>query len=105
MSIYTGVVSAEMPADFELEALKAQAIVARTYTVYKITQNQSKHGEAHICDDSSCCQAWITKEDRMARWDDDKREENWKKIVQAVNDTKGRIITYEGKPINNRDAS
>lgn len=100
MSIYTGVVSAEMPADFELEALKAQAIVARTYTVYKITQNQSKHGEAHICDDSSCCQAWITKEDRMARWDDDKREENWKKIVQAVNDTKGRIITYEGKPIN-----
>ena len=36
------VVSAEMPADFELEALKAQAIVARTYTIYKI-QNKKHH--------------------------------------------------------------
>ncbi len=95
-----GVVSAEMPADFDLEALKAQAIVARTYTIYKIEQNQSKHGEAHICDDSTCCQAWITKEDRLARWDEDKREENWNKIVLAVNETKGKIITYNGKPIN-----
>ena len=56
------VVSAEMPADFELEALKAQAIVARTYTIYKI-QNK-KHDNADICDDSACCQAWISKEDR-----------------------------------------
>ncbi len=95
-----GVVSAEMPADFELEALKAQAIVARTYTIYKIMQNQSKHGDAHICDDSSCCQAWITKQDRLEKWDEDKREENWNKIVLAVNETKGKIITYEGKPIN-----
>lgn len=95
-----GVVSAEMPVDFELEALKAQAIVARTYTIYKITQNQSKHGDAHICDSSACCQAWITKEDRIARWEDGKGEENWNKIVSAVEGTKGKIITYEGKTIN-----
>ena len=57
-----GVVSAEMPADFEEEALKAQAVVARTYTVYKIEHNQSKHGEADICDNSACCQAWISKD-------------------------------------------
>lgn len=95
-----GVVSAEMPVDFELEALKAQAIVARTYTIYKITQNQLKHGEAHICDSSACCQAWISKEDRLARWEDGKGEENWNKIVLAVDSTKGKIITYEGKPIN-----
>lgn len=95
-----GVVSAEMPVDFDMEALKAQAIVARTYTIYKIEQNQSKHGDAHICDNSACCQAWITKEDRFARWNEDKREENWNKIVLAVNQTKGRIITYNGKPIN-----
>ena len=95
-----GVVSAEMPVDFELEALKAQAIVARTYTIYKITQNESKHGDAHICDSSECCQAWILKEDRLARWEQEKGEENWNKIVLAVNDTKGKIITYEGKPIN-----
>ena len=92
------VVSAEMPADFELEALKAQAVVARTYTIYKI-QNK-KHDNADICDDSSCCQAWISKEDRLARWDEDKKENNWAKIEQCVNETKGKIITYNGAPIN-----
>lgn len=95
-----GVVSAEMPATFQLEALKAQAIVARTYTLYKIIQNELKHGDAHICDDSKCCQAWISKEDRFAKWEEEKQEEYWNKIVLAVDSTKGKIITYEGKPIN-----
>ena len=95
-----GVVSAEMPASFEEEALKAQAVVARTYTIYKIVNNDGKHGEADICDDSGCCQAWISKEDRLEKWDEDKREENWNKIVDAVKSTQGKIITYEGKPIN-----
>ncbi len=95
-----GVVSAEMPVDFDMEALKAQATVARTYTIYTITHNQSKHGDAHICDDSACCQAWITKEDRMARWEEDRREDNWNRIMIAVNETKGKVITYEGAPIN-----
>ena len=92
------VVSAEMPVDFEIEALKAQAIVARTYTIYKI--NNKKHDNADICDSSSCCQAWISKDDRLSRWEENKREENWKKIERAVNETNGKIITYEGKPIN-----
>lgn len=94
------VVSAEMPADFELEALKAQAVVARTYTIYKITNNEKKHGEADICDSASCCQAWISKENRLARWEENVRESNWNRIQNVVNDTKGKIITYEGKPIN-----
>lgn len=92
------VVSAEMPADFEIEALKAQSVVARTYTIYKI-QNK-KHDNADICDDSGCCQAWISKEERLARWDEGVRGSNWQKIEQAVNGTKGKIIIYEGKPIN-----
>jgi len=37
-----GVVSSEMPVNFEIEALKAQAIVARTYTIYKIQNNNRK---------------------------------------------------------------
>lgn len=94
------VVSAEMPATFEIEALKAQAIVARTYTIYKIQNNSNKHEGADICDDSTCCQAWISKEDRLAKWEESKREENWNKIIQAVDNTKGKIITYEGKAIN-----
>ena len=97
-----GVVSAEMPADFELEALKAQSTVARTYTIFKIVNNLSegKHIGADICDDSTCCQAWISKEDRFARWEENKREENWNKICTAVDATKGDIILYSGQVIN-----
>ena len=94
------VVSAEMPVDFEMEALKAQAAVARTYTIYQIENGNRKHGEADICDDSGCCQAWISKEDRLARWEEEKREANWHKIEEAVYATKGKIILYEGKAIN-----
>mgnify|MGYP000529864710 CR=1 FL=1 len=92
------VVSAEMPATFEQEALKAQTIVARTYTIYKILNK--KHDNADICDDSTCCQAWISKEDRFTRWEENQRESNWQKICNAVNDTSGKIITYENKPID-----
>ena len=92
------VVSAEMPATYEMEALKAQAIVARTYTVYKM-QNK-KHDNADICDDSTCCQAWVSKEDRFARWEESQQESNWSKIEKCVKETAGRIITYNGSPIN-----
>ena len=95
-----GVVSAEMPASYEIEALKAQAVVARTYTIYTITHNASKHGEGVICTSSSCCQAWISKEDRMNRWDESERDSNWKKIEDAIYSTKGQIIEYNGEVID-----
>lgn len=95
-----GVVSAEMPANFEQEALNAQALVARTYTIYSIKRNKNKHEGADICDSSTCCQAWISKEDRLARWNEDVREEYWNKIVKAVNTTKGKVITYNGEVID-----
>lgn len=94
-----GVVSSEMPASFENEALKAQAVVARTYTMYKIL-NGSKHENADICDDSTCCQAWISKEDRLNKWKEEERNSNWAKIENAVYTTKGKIITYNNEPIN-----
>ena len=93
------VVSAEMPVNYNIEALKAQAVVARTYTIYKITKSK-KHKKADICDDSTCCQAWISKEDRLKKWKKSEAQENWNKIIKAVNETKGKIITYKGKPIN-----
>ena len=92
------VVAAEMPVEYELEALKAQAIVARTYTMYKITTGK-KHDGADICDDSNCCQAWISKEDRFKKWGDNCTEK-WNKLVRAVNETKGKYITYNGNVIN-----
>lgn len=92
------VVSAEMPAIFEVQALEAQAIVARTYTIYKSLNK--KHDNADICDDSTCCQAWISKEDRLAKWEENQRDIYWQKICDAVNNTKGKIITYQNQPIN-----
>ena len=94
-----GVVASEMPATFEIEALKAQAVVARTYTIYQM-KNGTKHEKLSICDSSACCQAWISKENRFARWEDSKKEEYWEKIVNAVNETKGKIILYNNEPIN-----
>lgn len=92
------VVSAEMPVDYELEALKAQATVARTYTLYQM-ENGHKHENADICDSSSCCQAWISKEKRYEAWGEN-QEEKWNKIREAVYSTAGEIITYQGKPID-----
>lgn len=94
-----GVVSAEMPATYEREALKAQAVVARTYVIHKV-KNGSKHEGANICDSYLCCQAWISKEDRYAKWENGKQDEYWNRIVGSVNSTKGKYITYEGEPIN-----
>ena len=92
------VVSAEMPASYSEEALKAQAIVARTYTIYKVLNK--KHENADICDDYSCCQAWISKEERLEKWNDNERDSNWQKICEAVDSTKGKIVTYNNQPIN-----
>ena len=95
-----GVVSSEMPASYDIEALKAQAVVARTYTIYQIKNSKGKHDNADICDNFACCQAWLSKDDRMAKWSEDERETNWKKIVNAVDSTQGKIITYNGEVID-----
>ncbi len=95
-----GVVAAEMPADYEEEALKAQAVVARTYTIYTIIHNNNKHENADLCDNSNCCQAWISKDDRLSKWEEDKRDQYLKKIEEAVDSTNGKIITYNGEVID-----
>ena len=95
-----GVVSSEMPASYEVEALKAQAIVARTYTIYQIRHNATKHENADICDNYACCQAWISKEDRFSKWNENEAEANWQKIVECVDETTGKIILYDERPIN-----
>lgn len=59
-----------------------------------------KHLDADICDDYKCCQAWISKEDRFAKWSENEAEANWNKITEAVDSTQGKIITYNGNPID-----
>ncbi|MBC7324135.1 MAG: stage II sporulation protein D, partial [Moorella sp. (in: Bacteria)] len=67
-----GVVAGEMPADFEVEALKAQAIAARTYTLKKMEEAKSKpddrHPGADICTNPAHCQAWASDSALRQRW-------------------------------------
>ena len=93
-----GVVAAEMPAAFEPEALKAQACAARTYTVARQEGTSSKHPEADICTDSSCCQAYVERGAAETRWGLS-AEEYAAKVEEAVSATDGLGILYEGKPI------
>ncbi len=67
----SGVVSAEIPIDFDIEAIKAQSVAARSYTIYKIIHG-SKHENADVCDDATCCQAWLSRDDRISKWDENR---------------------------------
>ncbi len=89
-----GVLIGEVPATYEFEALKAQAIVARTYTMHKLKYNPAGHDGADMCDDINCCQCYKTKEYAFASWDDAEENEKWKKLSDAVTTTDGLYITY-----------
>jgi stage II sporulation protein D len=90
-----GVVLAEMPASFESEALKAQAVVARTYTRKRM--EGGKHGQAAVCMDSGCCQGWRSWEDYLAQGGKPSAVE---KVRAAVADTDGLVLRYEGRLID-----
>ncbi|MBS4022253.1 MAG: stage II sporulation protein D [Dethiobacter sp.] len=99
-----GVVAAEMPASFGQEALKAQAVVARTYTVNQMIHyggpGCSVNPGADICTISGHCQAWETEEDSLGKWPAADAAAHLNKIRQAVRDTAGKVITYDGKLID-----
>lgn len=90
-----GVVAAEMPAEFEKEALKAQAVAARSYAFYRKENPSPDHPDAAVCTDFAHCKAYKTNEEQAELWGD-KRKEYQKKISDAVYDTAGEIITYNG---------
>jgi stage II sporulation protein D len=95
-----GVVAAEMPAEFGVEALKAQAIAARTYAVSNMEQyngtkcNQANGGD--ICD-TVHCQAYVEKDERFEGWPESKRGVYWNKITDAVKETLGQVLIYNGQ--------
>ncbi len=91
-----GVVATEMPADFELEALKAQALSARTYIVKtKLSQKDSTDSDVT---DSTKDQVYKNDQELRKLWGNDYE---WRidKIQQAVNETRGLVLTYDGQPI------
>lgn len=85
-----GVLLGEMPMDFSEEALKAQAVVCRTYTLRRI--GAPKHEDADICMDSSCCQAWSDGEGYP--------ESARMKAQSAIKATDGEVLLYRGTLID-----
>jgi stage II sporulation protein D len=99
-----GVVAAEMPAEFELEALKAQTVAARTYAVKKIRSlggtGSSKYPEADISSDHNLDQAWISKTEMKTKWGPIGYYNYYGKISKAVEETEGEIILYNKEIID-----
>jgi len=89
-SYIIGVVAAEMPVSFEKEALKAQAVAARTYAYRQVGSSEIKP--------ENIGQAYITVDEMKKNWGNN-FEQNYKKICDAVNETKNEIMVCGGEPI------
>lgn len=90
-----GVVAAEMPASFEPEALKAQAIAARSYAMY--CAESGKHKNGLVCTSSECCQAYLNDSELRRRWGAD-YEKYRRKVLAAVTETEGEYLSFMGQP-------
>lgn len=91
-----GVVAGEMPASFEMEALKAQAVAARTYSLSKVIRGGNPdHPSAPVCDDVHC-QVYRSPDElakiKSAEW----MVTGWPKIHEAVDSTAGQLMYYQG---------
>ncbi|BFK88676.1 stage II sporulation protein D [Pseudoflavonifractor gallinarum] len=93
------VVAAEMPASFELEALKAQAVAARTYAMRKMEHPSQAHPDADVCTDHTCCQAYIEPEQAASNWGEN-ADVYTAKIRAAVAGTDGVVAKYNGQLID-----
>ncbi|WCN38080.1 stage II sporulation protein D [Aneurinibacillus uraniidurans] len=95
-----GVVAGEMPAEFEMEALKAQALAARTYITLRISQKDfSDVPKQGYVTDTVKHQVYLDDKQRRARWGSTYAWKN-ERIVRAVQETAGQVLTYENQPIN-----
>ena len=90
-----GVLSGEMPVSYEIEALKAQAVAARTYTLKRMESN--KNNTFDIVDTTDD-QVYLDENYLKEYWKEN-YETYTKKIKQAVNETSGEYLTYDGKII------
>ena len=89
-----GVMMGEIPASFEDEALKAQAVAARTFTCKSLSFG--KHPNAAVCTDASCCQAYLTQEQYRQRGG---RDQDIMRLRNAVEATADQVLCYDGELI------
>ncbi|MBU4534196.1 MAG: stage II sporulation protein D [Firmicutes bacterium] len=98
-----GVVAAEMPAEFHPEALKAQALCARTYMLKRLGAGgvaNTIHPGADACDDPRHGQGWLSREQLRERWGTLDYYRYYYRIKKAVADTEGLVITHGGELID-----
>ncbi|HZK34738.1 MAG TPA: stage II sporulation protein D [Bacillota bacterium] len=97
-----GVIAGEMPVSYEMEALKAQAVAARTLTVSQMRslggRGCSQHQGADVCSSYAHCQEWISNNTMVTNWGDN-FDGNLDKVKQAVYSTRGEILKYQGEAI------
>ena len=93
-----GAVAAEMPALFEPEALKAQAVAIRTYILHGREAGNPNHPQADVCVSPDCCKAWLSPEQLREKWGEDYAA-NLQKVSAAAADTDGQYLSYEGQAI------
>ena len=94
-----GVVAAEMPAEYHIEALKAQAVAARSYILKKTETVNPDHNDAVVCNDPKHCKGHINEDKLLEMWNDKNEDEDLKKIKMAVRETKGEYMIYEGETV------
>ncbi|WMJ79665.1 stage II sporulation protein D [Clostridium sp. MB40-C1] len=95
-----GVVAGEMPANFHPEALKAQAVAARTYGLAHLEKfgaaKKAKSTEGDV-NDTIAFQVYMNKQDRMDSWPQKYAQEYWNKLKVAVEETEGEVLAYDNK--------
>lgn len=94
-----GVVAAEMPALYHPEALKAQAVAARTYTLRQLPEYGGagcrNHPGADISTDFNTSQAWLSEEEMRERWGFLPFFYYWTRVNNAVEETEGEVLQYK----------
>ena len=93
-----GVVAAEMPSEYHIEALKAQALAAYTYAYKKHLEGSEKLNEYDLTNDSTIDQRYADESARKTKWGE-KFNENETRIKTAVSEILEEIIVYNDKPI------
>ena len=97
-----GAVFAQTPADFEPAALQAQAVLAYTYALQRISAESAKPTPAlcgaALSDDTTLYHGFFTPEQAKELYKDD-YEKAKEKILSAINSVSGKYLTYGGKPI------
>lgn len=88
----------EMPASFEPEALRAQAVALRSYALYYRAAPKAQHPDADVCTSSACCAAWADEPALRERWGAD-YDAFWEKICAAVAATDGQYLVWEDAPV------